>query len=354
MNPEESKAVNWPRAGTPPLTHALLRSHPEDFLVAEQMPFTLDGHGEHLWLKIRKRGLNTDQVAKHLARIAGIQRRDVGYAGMKDRHAITVQWFSLHLAGRPDPVWQEIPEGVEIVESVRHTRKLKTGALAGNRFELVLRGCAGDRKALLARVDAIRHEGVPNYFGEQRFGRNGENIGKARAMFSGAINIRDRHLRGIYLSAARSFLFNEILAERLRMQNWQVPSDGDVFLLNGRNSFFLAESVDDTIHRRLLEHDIHLSGPLWGAGELPSRGEVAGMESAIVTRHADLARGLEAVDLRQERRALRVIPKEMKAEALDDQTWRIQFCLPAGCYATSVLRELAMYRDASGTFRESE
>jgi tRNA pseudouridine13 synthase len=340
MNPEESKAVHWPRAGDPPLTQALLRSRPEDFLVAEQMPFALDGQGEHLWLKVRKRGLNTDQVAKLLARIAGIQRRDVGYAGMKDRHAITVQWFSLHLPGRGDPEWQGLPEGVEIVEAIRHTRKLKTGALAGNCFELVLRDCAGDGDELVTRIEAIRR------------GRNGENTARARAMFAGSIHIRDRHLRGIYLSAARSFLFNEVLAERIRTHTWQTPSDGEVCLLDGRNSFFAVETVDETIRRRLLEHDIHLSAPLWGAGELTTRGAAHELEAAMAVRHADLARGLEEAGLRQERRALRVIPKEMKVDALDEQTWRLEFCLPAGCYATAVLRELAAYRDLAGTMPE--
>lgn len=346
--------MTWPCAGRPPITRAVLRLQPEDFQVTEQMPFVLDGHGEHLWLKVRKRGLNTDQVAKLLARIAGIQRRDVGYAGMKDRHAITVQWFSLLLPGRGDPDWQDLPEGVEIVEATRHTRKLKTGALAGNCFELVLRDCSGDRDALAARIEAIRREGVPNYFGEQRFGRNGDNTVKARAMFSGSINIRDRHLRGIYLSAARSFLFNEVLAERIRTDTWQMPSDGEVFLLDGRNSYFAVDIVDDTTRKRLSEHDIHLSGPLWGTGELPTRGAVRELELLIAARHVDLARGLEEADLRQERRALRVVPKNMKAESPDEHTWRLEFCLPAGCYATAVLRELALYRDASGTYRENE
>ncbi len=354
MNPDENAPSGWPRSGQPPLTHALLRSQPEDFRVAEQMPFTLDGHGEHLWLRVRKRGLNTDQLAKRLARIAGIQRRDIGYAGMKDRHAITEQWFSLHLPGRDDPEWHGLPEGVGIVEAVRHTRKLKTGALAGNGFEIVLRDCSGDRAALATRVESIRREGVPNYFGEQRFGRNGENIAKARALFAGSVNIRDRHLRGIYLSAARSFLFNEVLAGRVRAGTWQTASDGEVCLLDGRNSFFAVDAVDDTIRRRLLEHDVHLSGPLWGAGELTTRGAVRERETAMAMQHADLARGLEEAGLRQERRALRVVPKDMKAEAVDDRTWRLAFRLPPGCYATAVLRELALYRDVSGTYREGD
>ena len=344
----------WPRTAVPPLASASLRAVPEDFVVEEQMPFLLAGAGEHLWLKVRKRGFNTEQVAKQLARMAGVTRREVGYAGMKDRHAVAVQWFSLYLPGRADPDWSALPEGMTIVEGARHARKLKTGALSGNRFEIVLRDCRGDHAAVLRRCTVIRTRGVPNYFGEQRFGHGGGNIAAARALFAGGNKRGDRKQNGIYLSAARSFLFNEVLAKRVQAGTWDLAMDGDAMILNGTRSFFVPACVDDTIRRRLAEGDIHPSGPLWGRGELPARAAARALEQAVADEHADLARGLVRAGLDQERRALRVIPQDLQAEWLEDASLRLRFGLPAGSYATALLRELAVYATATHLGGESE
>lgn len=338
---------HWPRTAAPALTSATLRATPDDFVVEEQMPYTLAGAGEHLWVKLRKRGYNTEQVAKQLARTAGVTRREVGYAGMKDRHAVTVQWFSLHLAGRPDPDWSSLPDGMTVVENTRHSRKLKTGALAGNRFRIVLRDCLGDRDAALRRGEAIRTQGVPNYFGEQRFGHGGGNVAAARAMFAGGGNARDRKQAGIYLSAARSLVFNEVLARRVAAGTWDRALDGDAMVLNGSRSFFVPGIIDETIRRRLAEGDIHPSGPLWGRGDLPTKSAVRELEAAVASEHPDLVRGLEAAGLDQERRALRVMPQELHAQWLDASALSLTFVLPPGSYATMVLRELADYRDAA-------
>jgi tRNA pseudouridine13 synthase len=358
----------WPRTTAPALASATLRAAPEDFVVEEQMPYVLAGAGEHLWVKLRKRGFNTEHVAKQLARTARVTRREVGYAGMKDRHAVTVQWFSLHLAGRTDPDWGSLPDGMTVVESARHSRKLKTGALAGNRFIIVLRDCLGAmdfRDALLRRGEEIRKQGVPNYFGEQRFGHGGGNVAAARAMFAGSGNARetasgtslsrgprlgpigDRKQGGIYLSAARSLVFNEVLARRVTAGTWDQVLNGDALILNGSRSFFVPEAADETIQRRLAEGDVHPSGPLWGRGELSTHSAVRELEQSVASEHADLARGLEAAGLEQERRALRVIPQEFNAKWLDETTLSLTFLLPPGSYATMVLRELADYRDAA-------
>ena len=307
------------------------------------MPHTPCGSGEHLWLQVRKRGFNTEQVAKELARAAGLKRRDVSYAGLKDRHAITTQWFSLHLPGRADPALAGLPDGIEILTAIRHNRKLKTGALGGNCFTITLRDCQGEQSAVAARIERMRHQGVPNYFGEQRFGRDGANLGHARALFAGTESGGDRHRRGLYLSAARSFLFNEVLAARVRDGSWHKILPGEACMLAGSRSFFVADVVDETIERRLAEHDIHPSGPLWGRGELPSRAAARELEMQIVTPYSGFAQGLSAAGLEQERRALRLMPRELTAEALDTTTWQLRFCLPAGCYATAVVRELADY-----------
>lgn len=336
-------ADDWPRSAPAPLIHARLRAAPEDFVVEEQMPFTPAGAGEHLWLKISKRGLNTDRAAQVLAKAAGVARRDVGYAGMKDRHAVTVQWFSLHVPGRT-PEFSALPPGLEVLEAVRHTRKLRIGALAGNRFTILLRECTGDREATARRIEELRVRGVPNYFGEQRFGHEGGNLERARAMFAGADKTGDRKLRGIYLSAARSLLFNEVLARRVADGAWDRMLAGDVMILNGSRSFFVPEAMDAILARRLDEGDIHPSGPLWGKGALPTGGRARELEQAIAAEHSGFATGLEAAGLEQERRALRVIPTELEAEWLDAATLRLRFALPAGSYATAVLREVADYR----------
>jgi tRNA pseudouridine13 synthase len=338
----------WPRTAPPPLSQAVLRAEPGDFVVEEQMPHVPEGRGEHLWLQVRKRGFNTDHVAKLLARSAGVTHREVGYAGMKDRNAVTVQWFSLYLPGRPDPSWSGLPSGIEVLAARRHTRKLKIGALAGNCFTLVLRECAGDADALAARVQEIVTHGVPNYFGEQRFGHDGDNIAHARAMLAGRESVHDRHLRGIYLSALRAYLFNEVLAARVAAGSWRSGLPGEAFMLAGSNSFFVAETIDATLQARLDARDIHPSGPLWGEGELPSRGIVHELEAAIIARYPDLAAGLAAERLRQERRALRLLPRELSAERLEPSVWRLRFCLPAGSYATMVVREMAEYRSLGG------
>ncbi len=335
--------LSWPRTAPPPLTRAVLRAMPEDFLVEELMPFVPEGAGEHLWLKVQKRGFDTEQVAKQLARRAQIARRNVGYAGMKDRQAITVQWFSLHLPGRGDPDFSGLPPGVEIREAVRHTRKLKTGALGGNRFVLVLRDCIGDRAAVTRRVEEIRVRGVPNYFGEQRFGRDGDNINHAQAMFAGTESPRDRKLRGIYLSAARSLLFNAVLARRVADGSWERLLAGEAVMLDGRRSFFVPESHEEDFPWRLAAGDIHPSGPLWGRGDPPSRGAVRDLELAVAGEYPELVHGLAQAGLEQERRALRVIPRDLAVDWLDAATLRIGFSLPPGSYATVLVRELAVY-----------
>jgi len=339
----------WPRTAPPPLRSARLRVQPQDFLVEEELPFALTGSGEHLWVRVRKRGLNSEQVAVTLARACGILRRDVGYAGMKDRHAETVQWFSLLLAQRPQTDWRELPAGIEVLEETRHVRKLKTGGLSGNRFVLMLRDCEGDRDALAGRVDEIRLAGVPNYFGEQRFGRGGDNIERAIAIFRGEPPRPARHQRGIYLSAARALIFNEVLGRRVRDASWNRLLDGEAVALDGSHSFFSAERIDAALVERLARHDIHPSGPLWGKGDLPSRGIVRALEEEVATLHQVLATGLAAAGLAQERRALRLVPGDLEVTWQDEATLGLRFKLPAGCFATALLRELADYQDVGGT-----
>lgn len=344
---------DWPRAGGLPSAQAQLRQQPEDFQVDEQLGFAPDGAGEHLLLQVWKKNLNTDQVARQLARHAGVAARDVSYGGLKDRNAVTTQWFSLWLPGKPDPDWQGLESAsLRILSSVRHRRKLPRGALKSNRFVIVLREMQGPAEVIEQRLTAIRQTGVPNYFGEQRFGRDGQNVQQALAMFAGR-KVKDRHLRGIYLSAARSCLFNQVLAARVVDGNWNRILPGEAVMLCGSRSFFIAETVDEVIATRLAERDIAASGPLWGRGELPCSGEVRALELATVSGYRQLCQGLEDAGLEQERRALRLDVNDLQWHWLDDsRALRLHFELPAGAYATAVLREVVAYREPQGWVAE--
>lgn len=331
--------------GSPPL-RGHMRAAVEDFEVDELLGFDSDGKGEHALLRIEKRNANTEWVAKQLARAAGVAPMSVGYSGLKDRHALTRQTYSVHLPGRPDPDWQALDiEGVHILEVNRHSKKIKRGVHRANRFRIRLSGLEGDRAAAELRVSEITRKGLPNYFGEQRFGRNGDNLNSARALFGGARMGRSQ--RGFALSAARSYLFNLVLAQRVAEKTWNQALRGEVWMLAGTHSIFGPQALDDTLLERIASGDIDPTGPMWGRGELRSTGEVAEIENRAALA-CGFGEGLEAADLRQERRALRLRPSAFTAEWSDDSVV-LAFSLPSGCFATSVVREIC----DTGTVRDA-
>ncbi len=332
-----SAALAWAHGG-PPL-QAKIRVEPEDFVVEEVLGYSADGEGEHVLLEIRKRDANTAWVATELARFAAVPAMAVSYVGRKDRHAVTTQAFSVHLPGRPDPDWQNLGlPGVEILSAQRHRRKLHRGALDGNRFQLRLRAVQGDREAAERVLAALRKHGAPNYFGEQRFGREQHNLAAAEAMFAGR-RVR-RAERGLLLSAARSALFNAVLHARVAAGNWNQGLEGEVWALAGSRAWFGPQALNDDLAARLQIFDIHPSGPLWGRGENPAAAEVLMLETERIAAQATLAKGLEDAGLRQERRALRLDLRELRWQWQDD-TLELAMSLPAGAYATTVVRELA-------------
>jgi tRNA pseudouridine13 synthase len=327
---------------------ARFRSAPEDFIVEEIDAFEASGAGEHLLLTVEKRGMNTAFAAKRIAAWAGVAESAIGYAGLKDRHALTRQRFSVWIPKKiaPEIAALQSPD-LRILDAHWHTRKLPRGALAGNRFVLTLREVEGDRGAIEARLGAIAARGVPNYFGEQRFGRGGDNVSKALSMFAGRRVPREE--RSHLLSAARSELFNRVLAARVRASCWDVGLDGEVWILDGSRSVFGPEPWNDTLAARLARFDIHPSGPLWGRGELRSGGDARVLEQAALEdgRIADLRAGLERAGLEQERRALRLRPEAFSFEWVEPQALRLCFELPSGAYATAVLAELGIVIDAA-------
>ena len=335
--------LELPAAYGPPPLSARLRTTPEDFVVEEILGYDAEGQGEHALLWVEKRGANTDWVARELARFAGVPPLNVGYAGLKDRHAVTRQTFSVQLAGKPDPDWSMFPHAeVKVLAATRHSRKLKRGALRGNRFVLTLRDVEGAREDVERVLQQIAARGVPNYFGEQRFGREGGNLMQARAMFAGRRVDRDK--RSFLLSAARSQIFNSVLASRVEQGSWDTALEGEVWSLAGSRSWFGPEPFDATLASRLAEGDIHPSGALWGEGEPPTTAVVGALEREVAAGYADLAEGLAKARMNQERRALRLMPKELRWRWLDETTLELAFELPAGAYATVVVRELAVPR----------
>ncbi len=329
----------------------VIRTSPADFQVDEIPVFEPSGQGEHVFLHIKKTGENTDWVAGQLAKIAGVTRRDVSYAGMKDRHAVTTQWFSVWMPGRDAPDWQAgLPDSVEILDENRHDRKLKRGTLKGNNFKLTIRNFVGDEEELKTSVERIVKQGVPNYFGEQRFGRVsadqevGYNVLSAEQWFKGEFKVKNRQKRSIYLSAARSWIFNHLLSARVKEATWNQAIQGDVFMLEGTKSIF-TDNVNNEIIKRVDQQELHPTGVLWGKGDLLSQESIAELEVSIANRFSCLCEGLEKHGLKQERRALRLSVSDMgyTIESSDVEQQKVvflNFSLPVGTYATTVLSEI--------------
>ncbi|MCK9686411.1 tRNA pseudouridine(13) synthase TruD [Scleromatobacter humisilvae] len=310
----------WPNAYPASGASATLKLVNEDFIVTE-LPLQLpSGEGEHVWLDIEKNGANTAFVAQQLAGAAGVEARDVGYAGLKDRYAVTRQWFSIHLpkGETPDLTQLRHPEFAVLSQS-RHLKKLRPGDLQGNRFRIVLRDVIGDRGAIEANLKAVASHGVPNYFGAQRFGHDGGNVEQGRAMLAREIRVRNPKKKGIYLSAARSFVFNELLALRILQGLWGKTLPGDVLDEAGRPT-----------------------GPLWGRGRVITTDQAQALENGVAERHATLCEGLEHAGLNQERRALVASPVAMSWEWPHDDQLVLAFSLPAGNYATSLVNEILL------------
>lgn len=318
----------WPRAHAGPRSRALMKLHPEDFRVDEVPGFTPTGEGEHLYLRIEKTGAATSELARALARAFAVPEASVGYAGMKDRHAVTTQWFSIHTpldhppGGALPPA--ELP-GVRLLEACRHRRKLRRGELAGNRFRIRLRRVSGETWP--ARLEALRTGGAPNYFGPQRFG--GDNLAAARAWLGERRRRRLGAFRsGLYLSVLRSFLFNEVLAARVREGTWNRVLPGET----------TQEGPAGTPRP---------TGPLWGRGRSAAAAEALAVEQEALAPHRDIRDGLEHAGLEQARRTLVLEAAELGWERDGDEL-ELTFTLPAGGYATAFLAEAFDLQDRAG------
>lgn len=348
------KIRHLPNAYHPHITHAIYKQSPADFVVNEILPIDFANDGEHLWLYIRKTLLNTQYVAKLLAKWANIPIKDVGFSGLKDRLAITTQFFSLRIPKKilPNLSFEQFleqyeilqpDEAIQVISQHWHDKKLQRGTHKLNQFIITLKQVKGEKNAIAHQLSLIKKHGVPNYFGEQRFGHDDNNLSHALDLFSKKLKLnpkKDKDRLSIYLSSARSELFNAILAKRVRENSWQTPMLGDVMNLAASHSIFTPTIIDDTIINRLMLADIHLTGAMWGAGELQSFGDVAKLEQNVIDSRPDyqlLAQGLVDFGLKQQRRALRLVPINLSWQWLDKDTLQLTFMLPAGSFATTVL-----------------
>ena len=324
----------------PPEATGVIRREPEDFEVTELPLSQPEGEGTHLWLEVRKRGANTQWIAERLASAAGVPVRDVGFAGMKDRRAVTTQWFSVALQEADDADWSrwDLPDA-DILQATLHPKKLRRGALKGNRFRLVVRDLGGDRESLDRRLEAIGDHGVPNYFGPQRFGREDGNLARAAHWLRGGRR-PPRRQRTIYLSAVRSYLFNQVLSCRVAAGNWNRLVDGDVAVLDGSRSVFPCRLPDPELDTRCAEFDLHPTGPLPGRPRRPEpEREAARIEAAALAAESGLIDALAGQGVEAGRRSLRLRPAGLERR-WDGDALELAFTLPPGAYATSLLREL--------------
>ncbi|TRY32983.1 tRNA pseudouridine(13) synthase TruD [Aliiglaciecola sp. M165] len=344
----ELRTDQWQFLYGQPSVSGSVKSQPSDFIVIEELGYELTGDGEHIYLWVEKTGLNTAFVAEQIASFCQLPLRAISYAGRKDKHAVTRQWFGVHQPGKKEFDWSQMKlDGLKILNNQRHNKKLKIGHLKGNRFELTVRDLSAT-EGLEERLQEIITSGVPNYYGSQRFGDTrhhvmGGNLALAQNMIAGEA-IRNRNKRSMAISALRSWLFNQYVSQRLALKHYEVPLTGDICMLAGSNSFFRAEQIDDEISQRLSKQDIHLSAPLWGKGELASSDDALRFESELGIAYSDVCNTLESVGLRQERRAISLFPKQLQWQ-IQSNILNLQFSLPSGCFATSVLREVVCEKD---------
>lgn len=289
-----------------------------DFKVKEDLGFELTGSGEHFYLHIEKIDENTDWVAKKLSQYFGLKKMDVGYAGKKDRFSVSSQWFSLYLPGVEHTIdWPAFIEQSEIngrlLDSGSHAKKLKLGDHAANEFSITLRGLTLDAK-FEERLNYLKTKPVPNYFGDQRFGRDGGNLVLAQGWIDGDAPVRNRNLKGLVLSAVRSYLFNLVVSRRVSDSSWLTMLEGEC-----------APAP---------------SAPLWGRGRALSSSALEALEVEVFDGFSNWLDFLEHRGLSQERRSTALQAQNFKW-GFDNERLTVEFTLAPGQFATSVLRELA-------------
>ncbi|MBV32132.1 MAG: tRNA pseudouridine synthase D [Porticoccaceae bacterium] len=297
----------------PCLGKARMKASMMDFCVDEILGFEFSGSGEHLIVNIRKYGQNSRWIAARLAELSGIEEKHVGYCGLKDRFAVTSQWYSLYLPNRCLNIADLSHPDFEVLSLKRHSKKLRRGMHAGNSFKILITDISAPQGKLEQRLKMINRFGFPNYFAQQRFGFNGGNLLEAERLINSARLRGNSKGQGLFLSAARSWLFNLVLARHITNYH-----DGVVFPL------------DET-------------GPLWGRGRSKPNQGVALVEREALIDWPGWKNALEHTGLTQDRRKLFMHADGLKFNFLDSCQLKLEFNLPKGVYATALLRELVEF-----------
>ncbi|MET0792817.1 MAG: tRNA pseudouridine(13) synthase TruD [Polyangiaceae bacterium] len=332
----------------PPLMHpevpaieAAIGPQVEDFVVDEIPLYPQSGAGEHVYVRIEKRGYTTPAMVRAVTRAAGVDERDVGYAGLKDKHAVTRQWLSLPNKARPPGEWQ-LPEGIRVVEHTRHSNKLRTGHLLGNRFCITLvTDDAGALEKATPLAELLKTSGVYNYFGGQRFGRSGDGLRQALTWLREGAKLHGmpRFLTKLYPSVIQAEVFNRYFTARRAIGMHRLIA-GEVVRLDQAGAMFAVEDVERE-SPRLSSGDIHLTGPIFGPKARPTSAEAAALELSIIEQL-----GLSAEAREKLARLAPGTRRDLIAPITDLRVcWaavgrlEVAFSLPSGSYATEVIRQ---------------
>lgn len=345
-------------------TGGLYKASPEDFQVEEIPSYMPGGEGPHLYLWVEKRGVPADRAQARISRAFGIKGSQLGAAGNKDTRAVTRQWFSVldekqhHTTASAMEV--DLGEGMRILSASRHRNRLRTGHLKGNRFDLVLREVGPEALSRAeAIMDALAKHGVPNFYGEQRFGRDGNNVAVGVAMLKGEDHpearraSRDRFKKRLMVSAVQSWIFNRTLIRRMEEGLLHRVLSGDQMIKAETGGRFEVDDVEAE-QRRFDAREIIHTGPIVGHKIGLASGDAGRLEAAALAEleiEASLFKRFGKLALGS-RRANLIFPEEVAVEAAGPAAIRVRFALPRGCYATVVLRELIKAAPAHSQARQ--
>lgn len=322
-----------------------IKVEPEDFEVREIPAYEPSGEGPHYYLRVEKRDVDGRSMVDAIADRYGVDKADIGTAGIKDRRAVTRQWVSIPAHSVDEPRPEFIDEQIEVLRVSRHRNKLGTGHLNGNRFSVWIRDTERSGPELREAVEAVRDRiddiGLPNYYGLQRFGNNNSTLRAGLKWLVKGEKPRTHFLRKMAASAVQSEVFNRVLKYRLEADSWKTVVDGDIFEKTDTGGrFWIDESEREETQRRLEQREIVVTGPMPGS----KRGLADGRAGEIEREHmAQLGIGEEDVHAfgrrgRGTRRPMTIYIDELGVE-VDGRDVRLDFELPAGSYATVLMRE---------------
>jgi len=322
-----------------PVISGLVKSQVDDFVVTENLGFEPGGEGEHLFLWIEKSMLSTHCLIDRVAKDFCVKARDIGYCGLKDKVALTRQWLSLYLPGQMKRFEPPATSGYKLIDWAWHHKKLRPGTHRANHFEVIIRNVETVPEASWRQLDLIRTQGMANYFGRQRFGRQNNNVEQALHTFNHPRRARrlSRNKKSLYISALRSFLFNGILSRRIEQGYWKLPVPGDVFMLSGSQSIFY-EQINNLLLERYYQFDLSSTISLYGIGKRMLKLKALELEDEVLLKNEAIEQCLIHQKAKLQMRATRVVAQDLSVNHDPvESTLHIRVTLPRGSFFTSLL-----------------